>query len=104
MRAISMLAATAMMAATAACQVTSDKNNSEVSVQYNDQVAANAVADVGNAATNIAGTIAADAKREAGKVQDKVGKVDVNVQVKHGDGTTTKTTKTTTTDTTTNSQ
>ena len=72
MRAISMLAATAMMVATAACQVTSDKNNSETSIEFNDQVAANAVADVGNAATNIAGTIAADAKREAGKVSVKV--------------------------------
>ena len=81
MRAISILTVAALGLSVAACKVTEDKNNQETSVEFNDQIATNAVADVGNAATNIAGTIAADAKREAGKVQEKVGDVDVNLKI-----------------------
>ncbi len=81
MRAISLLAATALIAATAACQVSEDKNNGTTSVEFNEQVATETAADVGNAATNIAGTIAADAKREADKVKDRVGDVDVDVDI-----------------------
>lgn len=72
MRAITILTVAALGLGAAACQVTEDKNNHSTSVEYNDQVAANAVADVGNTATNIAGTIAADAKREVGKVKVRV--------------------------------
>ena len=81
MRAITIFTVAALGIGTAACQVTEDKNNHSTSVEYNDQVAADAAQDVGNAATNIAGTIAADAKREAGKVQEKVGDVDVNLKI-----------------------
>ena len=81
MRAISMLAATALIAATAACQVSEDKGNGTTSVEFNEQVATDAAQDVGNTATNIAGTIAADAKREADKIKAKVGDVDVDVKL-----------------------
>ncbi len=94
MRAISILTVAALGLSVAACKVTEDKNNQETSVEFNDQIATNAVADVGNAATNIAGTIAADAKREAGKVDIKIRQHDSRDATVNGAGsTTTVTTK-----------
>ena len=109
MRAISIFTVAALGLTAAACQVTEDKNNHQTSVEFNDQLATNAVADVGNAATNIAGTIAADAKREAGKVDIKIKQHNANeatedaakntttttttVTTKNADGSTTTTTK-----------
>ena len=106
MRAITILTVAALGIGTAACQVTEDKNNHSTSVEYNDQVAADAAQDVGNAATNIAGTIAADAKREAGKVDIRIKNHQANeaaedaasktstttVTTKNADGSTTTTT------------
>ena len=94
MRAITILTVAALGLGAAACQVSEDKNNHEASVEFNDQVATNAVADVGNAATNIAGTIAADAKREIGKVDVKIKHHDANEATENASGsTTTVTTK-----------
>ena len=95
MRAISVLTIAAFGLTAAACQVTEDKNNHEASVEFNDQVATNAVADVGNAATNIAGTIAADAKREVGKVDIKIKDHNANEAVENAGSNTSTTTVTT---------
>ena len=56
-----------------ACQVSKDGNNDSVTVEYNQDVAENAVADVGNTAENIAGDIGNDVERTADKIDDKVG-------------------------------
>jgi hypothetical protein len=61
----------------AACQVS--KGNNEVSVTYNQEVAENAAADVGNTAENIAADIGNDVKNTGEKIQNKVGNADVNV-------------------------
>ena len=63
----------------AACQVS--KGNNEVSVTYNQDVAANAAADVGNTAENIAADIGNDVKNTTEKVQNKVGNTDLSVNV-----------------------
>jgi hypothetical protein len=60
-----------------ACQVS--KGNNEVSVTYNEEVANNAAADVGNTAENIAADIGNDVKNTGEKIQNKVGNTDVNV-------------------------
>ena len=62
-----------------ACQVSKDDANDSMTVQYNQDVAENAAADVGNAAENIGGMIANDVSETADKVQNKVGDVDVDV-------------------------
>ena len=62
-----------------ACQVSKDDANDTVSVTYNEDVAANAAADVGNAAENLAGAVSNDIQQSADKVQNKVGDVDVDV-------------------------
>ena len=64
-----------------ACQVTKDDANDSMTVQYNQDVAENAAADAGNAAENIGGMIANDVSATADKVQNKVGDVDVDVDV-----------------------
>jgi hypothetical protein len=60
-----------------ACQVS--KGDNEVSVTYNEDVAANAAADVSNTLENVAGDIGNDVKTEGGKVENKLGNTDVNV-------------------------
>ena len=60
-----------------ACQVSKDDANNTVSVTYNEDVAANVAADVGNTAENIAADIGNDVQRTADKVQNT--DVDVNV-------------------------
>ena len=66
-----------------ACQVTKDDNSTTVS--FNQDVAENAAADAGNFAENVGGIIANDVDRTADKVQNKVGDVDVDVNVSHND-------------------
>jgi hypothetical protein len=56
----------------AACQVSKDGNNDSVTVAYNQDVAENAVVDVGNTAENIAGDIGNDVERTADKIDNKV--------------------------------
>ena len=63
-----------------ACQVSKDDANDTVSVSYNEDVAENAAADIGNAAENIAGKVGNDVSATADKVENKVGDVDVDVK------------------------
>ena len=69
-----------MIAALAACQVSNDGNGT-TTVEYNQDVAENAAADVSNTAQDIGGAIANDVSESADKVQNKVGDVDVDVDV-----------------------
>jgi hypothetical protein len=60
-----------------ACQVTEDKGNNQVTVQYNQDVAQNAAADVVNGAKEAGAAISNSASDAA----DKVKNVDVDVNV-----------------------
>ena len=62
-----------------ACQVSKDDNSTTVS--FNQDVAENAAADIGNTAENIGGMIANDVDETADKVKNEVGDVDVDVNV-----------------------
>ena len=59
--------------ALAACQVTKDDANDSITVEYNQDVAENGVADAGNAAENIGEAIANDVEETADKVENKAG-------------------------------
>ena len=65
--------------ALAACQVS--KGDNEVSVTYNQDVAENAAADIGNTAENVAADISNDVKATGDKIENKVGNTDVSVNV-----------------------
>jgi len=65
--------------ALAACNVSKDGN--AVTVQYDQNTAENAAADIGNTAENIASDIGNDVSNTADKVQNKVDNSDVNVNV-----------------------
>jgi hypothetical protein len=70
--------------ALAACQVTEDDKNDQVTVQYNQDVAENAAADVANGAKE-AGSAIANSAQEAGAALKNVD-VDVDVDTnKAGD-------------------
>lgn len=64
-----------------ACQVSKDDANNSVSVTYNEEVAANAAADVSNTAQNIASDIGNEARSTADKIDNKVDNTDVDVKV-----------------------
>jgi len=68
MRTISLIPLLAL----AACQVTKDDANDSVTVEYNQDVAENGVADAANTAGNIAEDIANDVEQSADKVGNKV--------------------------------
>ena len=61
--------------ALAACQV-SKEDNGAMTVQYNADVAENAVEDVGNQAENIAGHISNDVSETAGRIENEVDERD----------------------------
>ena len=63
--------------AIAACNVTKDGANDQVTVEYNGDVAENAVADVGNAAEKAASEVGQAAK----DIGNKVENTDVDVDV-----------------------
>lgn len=65
----------------AACNVDRDAGNDTTTVSFNEEVAANTLEDVGNTAENIGGAIANEAEQTAAKVENKVGDVDVDVDV-----------------------
>ena len=73
-----LIAAPALLAL-AACNVSKEGN--AVTVQYDQNTAENAAADIGNTAQNIAGDIGNDVSNTADKVQNKVDKGDVSVNV-----------------------
>ncbi len=63
----------------AGCQVEQDRGNDQVTIQYNAEVAENAVEDVTNEAARIGGAIVNDVEREAGRAQvegDQQGQTD----------------------------
>lgn len=64
-----------------ACQVSKDNANNTVSVTYNQEVAANAAAEVSNTAQNVAADIGNDVKTTGEKIENKVGNTDVSVKV-----------------------
>lgn len=68
--------------ALAACQVTEDDQNDQLTVQYNQEVAENAVADIANGAQE-AGEAVANGARDAGNA---VQNVDVDVDLNTADG------------------
>jgi len=61
--------------ALAACQVTKDDQNDTITATYNEDVAENAVSDVGNFAENVSEDISNDVDKAA----DKAKNVDVDV-------------------------
>ena len=64
-----------------ACQVTEDSGNNQVTVQYNQDVAENAAADVANGAKE-AGSAIANSAREAGEAAKNV---DVDIDTNKAD-------------------
>jgi hypothetical protein len=73
------LIAVPALLALGACNVSKEGN--AVTVQYDQNTAENAAADVGNTAQNIAADIGNDVKNTSEKVQNKVGNADVDVNV-----------------------
>ena len=69
-----------------ACNVDRDAANDTTTVSFNEEVAANTLEDVGNTAENIGGAIANEAEQTAAKVENKVGDVDVDVNVTRNGG------------------
>ena len=65
------------LVALAACNVTKDGANDQVTVEYNADVAENAIADVGNAAEDAANEVG----QAAQDVGNKVENTDVDVDV-----------------------
>ena len=63
----------------AGCNVSKEGN--AVTVQYDQNTAENAVADVGNTAQNVAADIGNDVKATGDKIENKVGNSDVDVNV-----------------------
>lgn len=68
--------ATAAALALGACQVSKDDANDSVSVTYNEDIAEDAVADIGNTAENVAEDIGNDIEREGDKIENRVDGAD----------------------------
>ena len=66
---------TAAILLLAACQVSKDDANDSVSMTYNEDVAENALADIGNTAENVAGDVA----NEVGEAGDRIENTDVDI-------------------------
>ena len=62
-----------------ACNVSKEGN--AVTVQYDQNTAENAAADIGNTAQNVAADIGNDVKSTGDKIQNKVDNTDVNISV-----------------------
>lgn len=72
-----MMISAAAMLTLGACQVSKDEANDTVSVTYNEDLAENTMADIGNTAENVAGDVA----NEVDKAGDKIQNTDVDVKV-----------------------
>jgi hypothetical protein len=68
-----------LLLAASACNVSQGDNG--VTVQYDQNTAEDAVADVTNTAQNVGGIIVNDVQATGEKVQEKVGNADVDVDV-----------------------
>jgi hypothetical protein len=64
--------------ALAACNVENDPANDQVTLQYNEEEAANVASDVGNTAQDIGAAIANEAEETADKLQNTDVDVDVD--------------------------
>ena len=64
-----------------ACQVTTDDKNDQMTVEYNQDVAENGIADAANTAEELAGKISNDVQQTADKVENKADNLDVKVDV-----------------------
>ncbi|HKU92637.1 MAG TPA: hypothetical protein VJP82_04745 [Sphingomicrobium sp.] len=73
------LLALPLAALAAGCNVSKEGN--AVTVQYDQNTAENAVADVSNTAENVAADIGNDVKATGDKIENKVGNTDVDVNV-----------------------
>ena len=69
-----------------ACNVDRDTGNKTTTLSFNEAVAENTLEDVGQTAENIGGAIANEAEQTAAKVENKVGDVDVDVNVTRNTG------------------
>ena len=67
-----------LVLALGACNVSRDDANDSMTVQYDQNTAENAAADIGNFAENVGGAIANDVEATADKVQNADVDVDVN--------------------------
>ena len=72
-----LIVSTAAVLLLSACQVSKDDANDTVSVTYNEDVAANAAADVANTAENVA----ADVSNEVDRAGERIDNTDVDVDV-----------------------
>lgn len=70
--------------ALAACQVTKDDANDQVTVEYNADIAENGVEAAAAKAEDIAGKISNDVEQTADKVENRVEDVNVKVDVDTG--------------------
>jgi hypothetical protein len=70
-----------ILLASAACNVSRDDANDSMTVQYDQNTAENAAADIGNFAENVGGAIANDVQSTADKVQNTDVNVDVDTNV-----------------------
>ena len=73
------LIALPLLCLAAGCNVSKDGN--AVTVQYDQNTAENAVADVSNTAQNVAADIGNDVQATGDKIENKVGDKDVDVNV-----------------------
>ena len=64
-----------------ACQVTTDDQNDQMTIQYNEDVAEEGIADAANTAEDLAGKVANDVEQTADKVENKADNVDVDIDV-----------------------
>jgi hypothetical protein len=65
----------------AACQVTTDDKNDQMTIEYNQDVAENGIADAANTAEELAGKVSNDVQETADKVENKADNLDVKVDV-----------------------
>ena len=72
-----LIISTAFVLLLSACQVSKDDANDTVSMTYNEDVAENAMADIGNTAESVA----ADVSNEVDKAGDRIENTDVDVNV-----------------------
>ena len=70
-----------LVLALAGCNVSRDDANDSMTVQYDQNTAENAAADVGNFAQDVGGKIANDVEQTADKVQNADVDVDVDANV-----------------------
>jgi hypothetical protein len=64
-----------------ACQVTTDDKNDQMTIEYNQDVAENGIADAANTAEDLAGKVSNDVQQTADKVENKADNLDVKVDV-----------------------